>query len=195
VGSSRSEGSGPVSMSSEKGARPRARASARTGDAGGGDAGAAHAGAAHARPRELSAGGVVVRGEPGHEQLLAIVPVRRAADGSSVLGLPKGHIDAGETPLQAAIREVREETGILAEPLGELGEVSYWYRRHGRSVPKSVAFFLFRPLSGHTADHDHEVEDARWIDLREACRTLTYQGERHMARRALERLAQGGQPS
>src|SRR5207302_10442409 len=62
------------------------------------------------RAMERSAGGVVVRGE----ELVAIVPTRRASDGTRVVALPKGHIDRGETPLQAAQREVREETGILA---------------------------------------------------------------------------------
>src|SRR5438552_13284097 len=104
------------------------------------------------RTREYSAGGVVVRGE----QMVAIVPTRRAADGSSVLALPKGHIDRGETPLQAAQREVREETGILAEALCELGEARYWYRRDGRTIPKSVSFFLFAYRNGDIADHDPE---------------------------------------
>jgi 8-oxo-dGTP pyrophosphatase MutT (NUDIX family) len=161
-------------------ARGEARASARQR--------ATRPSSARGRPRETSAGGVVLRGEPGCEQVLAIVPTRRAADGSSVLGLPKGHIDPGETPLQAATREVREETGIVAEPLGELGEVRYFYRRAGRTVPKSVLFFLFRYLSGKTSDHDHEVEDVRWIDLREAHAVLTYDGERDMVGLALDRV-------
>jgi 8-oxo-dGTP pyrophosphatase MutT (NUDIX family) len=134
---------------------------------------------------ERSAGGVVVRGE----QLLAIVPTRRAADGSRVLGLPKGHIDHGESQLQAAIREVREETGVEVELMEELGEVRYWYSRGGRAVAKSVVFYLFRYQSGDPADHDDEVEDARWIELREAQRTLTYEGEREMVARALAALA------
>jgi 8-oxo-dGTP pyrophosphatase MutT (NUDIX family) len=135
-------------------------------------------------PQERSAGGVVVRGE----QVLVIVPRRNAADGSRVLGLPKGHIDPGETPLQAALREVREETGVDAEPVGELGEVRYWYRRHGRSVPKAVVFYLLRYLSGDTADHDDEVEEARWIPLARACAELTYDGERKIVERALAAL-------
>jgi mutator protein MutT len=130
---------------------------------------------------ERSAGGVVVRGE----QTLVIVPRRRAADGSRVLGLPKGHIDPGETPLQAAVREVREETGVEAEPVRELGEVRYWYRRRGRTVPKSVLFYLLRYRSGDTEDHDEEVEEVRWMALAEACTALTYEGEREMAKRAL----------
>ncbi len=142
-----------------------------------------------ARARETSAGGVVLRGEPGREQVAAIVPKRRAADGSPVLGLPKGHVDPGETALQAATREVREETGIVAESLGELGEVRYFYRRDGRTVGKSVLFFLFRYVSGKTSDHDHEVEEVRWIDLREAQSVLTYDGEREMIERTLARLS------
>jgi 8-oxo-dGTP pyrophosphatase MutT (NUDIX family) len=133
------------------------------------------------RPQERSAGGAVVR----DGQLLVIVPRRRAADGSRVLCLPKGHLDPGETPLQAALREVREETGISAEPVGELGEVRYWYRREGRAVPKSVVFYLLRYLGGDTAEHDDEVEEVRWIALAQARVELTYEGEREIAARAL----------
>ncbi len=136
------------------------------------------------RREERSAGGVVVRGE----QALVIVPTRRAADGSRVLGLPKGHGDPGETEQQAATREVREETGVQAELVCELGEVRYWYNRSGRTVPKSVIFYLFRYLEGDPADHDDEVERAYWMDLREAARALTYSGEREMVGRALELL-------
>jgi mutator protein MutT len=123
----------------------------------------------------------VVRGA----EVVVIVPTRRAADGSRVLGLPKGHIDPGETAEQAAEREVREETGIVAELVAELGEVRYWYRRAGRTIPKSVAFYLFRYVAGDTADHDTEVEEARWIGLDEARTALSYSGEREMVERAL----------
>jgi 8-oxo-dGTP pyrophosphatase MutT (NUDIX family) len=131
--------------------------------------------------REVSAGGVVV-----HEgKVLVIVPSRRAADGSLVLGLPKGHLDEGETIVQAATREVREETGVEAEPVGELGEVRYWYARGRRRIAKSVFFFLFRYVSGDLADHDDEVLEARWMALAEAQIELSYPGEREMVARAL----------
>jgi 8-oxo-dGTP pyrophosphatase MutT (NUDIX family) len=133
---------------------------------------------------ERSAGGIVLHGE----RMLAIVPTRRAPDGSRVLGLPKGHIDPGESALQAAVREVREETGVHAELIQELGELRYFYRRAGRTVPKSVRFYLFRYLNGDTADHDDEVEEVRWIELTTAQSALTYAGERQMVGRALQAL-------
>jgi 8-oxo-dGTP pyrophosphatase MutT (NUDIX family) len=134
--------------------------------------------------REFSAGGVVVRGE----QVVVIVPTRRAADGSRVLALPKGHVDPGETPIEAATREVREETGIVAEPVRELGESRYWYRRDGRTIGKTVQFFLFEHVGGNTADHDDEVEEGRWIGLQEALSTLSHAAEREMVELALAQL-------
>jgi mutator protein MutT len=134
--------------------------------------------------REFSAGGVVVRGE----QVVVIVPTRRAADGSRVLALPKGHVDPGETPVQAAEREVREETGIVAEPVTELGETRYWYRRDGKTIGKAVAFFLFEHLEGDTADHDDEVEEVRWISLSDAQRELSHAAEREMVSLAVAYL-------
>jgi 8-oxo-dGTP pyrophosphatase MutT (NUDIX family) len=142
------------------------------------------------RPRrgqaqELSAGGVVVRGD----EVVVIVPTRRAADGSRVLALPKGHVDPGETAVQAARREVREETGIEAEPRHELGSSRYWYRRGGRTIAKEVTFFLFEYAGGSTDDHDDEVEDARWLSLADAERELTYVAEREMVTLARTYLA------
>lgn len=131
--------------------------------------------------RELSAGGVVMRGD----DVLVIVPTRRAADGSLVFALPKGHIDEGESRLQAAIREVREEAGVHVEPVIELGEARYWYVRGGQRVPKSVFFFLFRYVSGDPEDHDEEVLEARWMPSGQARRALSYAGEREMVARAL----------
>jgi 8-oxo-dGTP pyrophosphatase MutT (NUDIX family) len=137
--------------------------------------------------REFSAGGVVVRGG----DVVVIVPTRRAADGTRVLSLPKGHVDPGETPIQAAEREVREEGGIVAEPVRELGESRYWYRRDGRTIGKSVHFYLFKYLRGDTKDHDEEVEEARWIGLSDAQKQLTYPAEREMVTRAMEYLEEG----
>ena len=130
---------------------------------------------------EVSAGGVVVRGG----EVVVIVPTRRSASGNKVLALPKGHVDPGETPAQAAQREVREEAGIEAALVDRLGEVRYWYQRDGRRIPKVVTFYLFDYVGGDVADHDHEVEEARWMPLEQAGRELTYKGEREMVERAV----------
>jgi 8-oxo-dGTP pyrophosphatase MutT (NUDIX family) len=136
-------------------------------------------------PSEFSAGGVVMNDD--HE-IVVIVPTRRAADGSRVLALPKGHPDGRESPLEAALREVREEAGVQAEWVDSLGEVRYWYQRGGRRIAKVVEFFLLRYVSGDVEDHDHEVEQARWVPAEEAVETLTYAGERDMVRRALSQV-------
>jgi len=137
---------------------------------------------------EFSAGGVVVRGN----ECVVIVPKRRAADGSRVLALPKGHPDAGEGPIEAALREVREEAGVDTVMLEKLGDVNYWYQRKGSRIPKQVAFYLLEYRSGDPADHDKEVVEARWMELARAAEELTYEGEREMVRRALSRVAANG---
>jgi 8-oxo-dGTP pyrophosphatase MutT (NUDIX family) len=138
-----------------------------------------------ARADEFSAGGVVV----SDGQVITIVPVKRAADGTRVLGLPKGHLDGEETPEEAATREVAEETGVDAELIELLGDVEYRYDRRGRAIRKVVRFYLFAYRSGDLADHDHEIEEARWMPLEEAAERLTYPGEREVVTRALSRGA------
>jgi 8-oxo-dGTP pyrophosphatase MutT (NUDIX family) len=135
--------------------------------------------------QERSSGGVVVRGS----ETIVIVPTRRGAQGQRVLALPKGHVDPGETPEQTAVREVREETGVDAELVEELGEVRYFYQRDGKRIFKRVSFFLFAYGGGSLEDHDDEVEEARWMPLEEAAHALSYEGEREMAARALSAIA------
>jgi 8-oxo-dGTP pyrophosphatase MutT (NUDIX family) len=134
--------------------------------------------------REVSYGGVVVRGD----DVIVIVPRGRRR----VLGLPKGGPRDGERPEDTAAREVREETGITVSVRERLGQVDYTYRRGGRTIAKTVHFYLCEFQGGDTADHDHEVDDARWIPLAEARRRLSYPGERAMIARALSILAANG---
>jgi mutator protein MutT len=131
---------------------------------------------------ETSYGGVVVRGD----EVLVITPA-----GRRVTGLPKGGLEAGETPEQAAAREVREETGIVATVREPLGDVRYTYRRDGRRVRKTVHYFLCDYVEGSTDDHDHEVDEARWIAIRGAPAQLTFPGERALIERLLSKMACG----
>lgn len=134
--------------------------------------------------QEFSAGGVVVRGG----DVAVVVPVKRSPDGQRRLSLPKGHLDGGETAEQAATREVREEAGVVAELIDGLGQIRYQFEKKGAMVDKTVVFFLFAYRSGDVADHDHEIEEARWIPLDQAARTLTHPLEREVVTRALSRL-------
>jgi 8-oxo-dGTP pyrophosphatase MutT (NUDIX family) len=135
--------------------------------------------------REFSAGGLVIRNLRGRPHL-AVVRVR-----DQIFALPKGHPEPGESTQDAALREVREETGLEATPVEKLGDIRYWYARDGDRVLKIVSFFLLRYRSGRLEDHDHEVEEALWIPLEEAPARLAYRGEKEMAKTALSRLAKG----
>ena len=135
--------------------------------------------------REFSAGGLCVRRMRGRDYVAAI-----RVKGGRVLALPKGNIDAGESAAEAAVREVREEAGVVGDIVEKLGDVKYWYvRRTGERVFKIVSFFLLRYRSGNVANHDHEVDSAEWVPLEEAPRLLEYKGEKEMAAAALTVLA------
>jgi len=112
--------------------------------------------------------------------------------GRSVWGLPKGGIEAGETPAQTAVREVHEETGIDAVVDSELGSIDYSFysREEGSRIHKTVHYHLMHATGGDTSRHDHEVSEARWVDLREAVRLMTYPNEREMVRRAAEAVGE-----
>ena len=123
---------------------------------------------------EFSAGGVVI---DDHGQYLLI----RARDlrNRAVWTLPKGTLTSGETNEQAALREVREETGYRCEVVRELEPVTYWFQREGRRIKKTVFWFLMRPLE-KAGDHDHEVDEVAWTDREEALRRLRYDSDRRL---------------
>ena len=136
---------------------------------------------------EVSAGGVVYRrSDDGAEIVLA---ARRTRRGDLAWGLPKGLIEPEETPEEAAVREVREETGLEAEVEASLGDIRYFYIWEGVRVRKAVHFFLMRATGGDVSLHDHEMEDVQWFPLSVALRRATYKGEREVLQRAAERLA------
>jgi len=104
--------------------------------------------------------------------------------------LPKGMLAPGESNADAARREVREEAGIDTELIAPLDQIEYWYYAHsqGRRIRfhKIVHFFLFRYLSGDPADHDHEVNEARWVEIDQAFRQLNFSSEKNLVAMARE---------
>jgi len=160
--------------------------------------------------REFSAGGVVLRRMSGTWWIAAIEPEkeesetppakspgtrRRRVARKTLLALPKGLVDPGEKPEQTALREVHEETGIIASLLGKLTDIKYAYVRSwgdGQRVFKIVSFFLLRYQSGRIDDVTPamrvEVRRALWLQLDEALAKLAYGGERQVVRKAQEYL-------
>src|SRR5262249_45317665 len=120
---------------------------------------------------EFSAGGVVVRRMRGRPWLAAVRP-RRDPGAKQVWALPKGLIDAGESPAETAVREVYEETWLSAAVVRKLGDVRYVYTWDGERIFKIVSFFLLRPNAGRLGElppgMEIEVAEARWLPLDEA---------------------------
>jgi 8-oxo-dGTP pyrophosphatase MutT (NUDIX family) len=164
--------------------------------------------------REISAGGVVLRqisgvwhvaliepqkNEPekeGPKPAIAKTPRKRSR---AVLALPKGLVDPGEKPQAAAVREVREETGIVAEAIAKLSDNKYVYVRtwgDGKRVFKIVSFYLMRYVSGEidnlTPDMRIEVRQALWVPLADARKQLAYSNERKVLRQAEDYVEKQG---
>jgi len=114
---------------------------------------------------------------------------RRTRKGDLAWGLPKGLVEKGEAPEETAVREVQEETGLVAEIVEPLGDISYWYVWDEERIRKKVTFFLMEAVGGDVSVHDHEMEDVRWFPLQEAGRRASYPSERDVLRRAADALA------
>ncbi|KAB2956565.1 MAG: NUDIX hydrolase [Thermoanaerobaculia bacterium] len=129
--------------------------------------------------RQHSAGGLVLRN--GHVLLIATAGGRRWQ-------LPKGHVEPGESNAQAAVREVREETGVSGRIVAELPGIDYFFvEKDGRRVRKHVDYFLLDYTGGDEAEYDPaEVDGARWFPWDEALERLSHANERRVAERARE---------
>ena len=136
--------------------------------------------------REISAGGVVYRRDG--EEIEVVLASRRTRRGELAWGLAKGGIELDESAEDAAVREVREETGMTAEIEASLGETRYFYVWEDVRIRKTVHFFLMRHTGGNVEDRDDEMEEIRWFPLERALKRAAYRGERDVLGRAAEML-------
>ena len=144
---------------------------------------------------ERSAGGVVYR-RAAHGIEVLVGHQTDWNTGEATVRLPKGHLDTGETPEQAALREVREETGRLARVRERLDETRYAFtdRRSGERVAKSVVYYLMEDAGSGPETRDDEMERIEWGALADAAERLSFETERAIVRRAAETLQSSGPP-
>jgi len=139
------------------------------------------------RVEETSAGGLVLD-RSGEEPLAALI-ARHDRRGRLVWSLPKGHLEAGETPEAAAIREVEEETGIRGTVVATLGTIDFWFVAEQRRIHKTVHHFLLEAQGGELSDDDLEVVEVAWVPLHEVPGRLAYADERRLMERVDSLLA------
>lgn len=141
---------------------------------------------------ETSAGGVVVDQRAGAPHVAVIARINRG--GRLEWCLPKGHLEGAETPEEAAVREIAEETGIEGEVVRSLGSIDYWFSVEGRRVHKTVHHYLLTATGGDLSiegDPDAEAVDAAWVRLDHLAERLAFSNERRIARAVTAILTEG----
>jgi 8-oxo-dGTP pyrophosphatase MutT (NUDIX family) len=136
------------------------------------------------RVDEVSAGGLVIDFSGTKGLLIGRYDQKDANRERLLWSLPKGHIEEGETPEAAAIREVAEETGITSEISRELGVIDFWFMASGKRIHKTVHHFLFKEVSGVLTPQESEVDEVRWFPLEEIVTRLAYPDEKKLIARS-----------
>lgn len=129
---------------------------------------------------ETSAGGLVVQGDQ------ALLIGRHDKKGRTLWSLPKGHIEPNETPEVAAIREVKEETGIDAQITKHLGTIDFWFMADGKRIHKTVHHYLMEAIGGTLEPQTIEVDEVAWFPLENVSARLAYSDERKLIKATME---------
>ena len=138
------------------------------------------------RVDEVSAGGLVIDFSGTKGLLIGRYDQKDANRERLLWSLPKGHIEEGETPEEAAIREVAEETGINSEISRELGVIDFWFMAGGKRIHKTVHHYLFKEVGGILKPQESEVDEAKWFPLEEITTLLAYPDEKKLIARSGE---------
>jgi len=133
---------------------------------------------------EVSAGGLVIDSSGTQGLLIGRIDQKDNARARLLWSLPKGHIEIGETPEQAALREVMEETGIESEISRSLGIIDFWFMAGGKRIHKTVHHYLFREVGGVLTPQVTEVDEVSWFPLREIIDRLAYPDEKKLIARS-----------
>ncbi|MGI9196689.1 MAG: NUDIX hydrolase [Candidatus Nanopelagicales bacterium] len=139
---------------------------------------------------ETSAGGLVI--DRSGSEPKAVLIARHDRRGRLVWSLPKGHLEEGETPEDAALREVQEETGITGRILVPLGVIDFWFMAENRRIHKTVHHYLMEASGGELSDEDAEVVEVAWVPLAGIRDRLAYADERRLMDRLPDLLADAG---
>ena len=141
--------------------------------------------------REISAGGIVYKKEPDQLFILLILPSGTTHNQDKKWTFPKGliHDKEGLSIEQVALSEVKEEGGVEAKIVSKLGSVKYTYKWENDNILKIVTWFLMEYVSGEPSDHDHEVAEARWFEISEAGKMISYKTDKEIFEKAKEILS------
>jgi ADP-ribose pyrophosphatase YjhB (NUDIX family) len=138
------------------------------------------------RVDEVSAGGLVIDHSGKNGLLIGRIDHKDASGKRILWSLPKGHIEEGETPEQAAIREVAEETGITSSITKSLGVIDFWFMAGGKRIHKTVHHFMFLEVGGTLLAQESEVDEVSWFPLSEIVDRLAYPDEKKLIARSAE---------
>ena len=138
------------------------------------------------RVDEVSAGGLVIDSTGTKGLLIGRIDHKDTSGTRLLWSLPKGHIEEGETPEQAAIREVAEETGITSSISRSLGVIDFWFMASGKRIHKTVHHYLFSEVSGELMPQVSDVDEVAWFPLSEIIQRLAYPDEKKLIARSGE---------